>query len=279
MSNISIDKEKCILCDACVEACPRHVLFVESSGVQVHFEEQCLACGHCASVCPVNAVKHEELELEGFLPAREGAGVSPETLYYSLRARRSCRVYEPKEVPKELLDKIIDVARFAPTGRNWQDFEFIVIQDKSRVINLSRSIAVHYGNLVKELETSEEDIPYVLQKAMYSFRKNYEYFLQGKDRIFRGAPVVILVHARADNPESVDNCLYAVFHMLLMAEALGLAACINGFLIRAAERDPELLKDLDIPEGHKIFGCITVGFPRSKFYRFPPRKPAKVKWF
>jgi nitroreductase/NAD-dependent dihydropyrimidine dehydrogenase PreA subunit len=278
MSNISIDKEICTLCEACVEACPRHVLFIEKSRVQVHHEEQCMACGHCVSVCPVNAVNHAELESNDFLPARESAGFSPETLYYSLRARRSCRVYEAKEVPKKLLEKMLDMARFAPTGRNWQDFEFIVIQDKSKVLDLSKRVAIHYGNLAKELEASGEDIPYYLKKAMYSFRKNYEYFLQGKDRIFRGAPVIILVHARADNPESVDNCIYAVFHLVLMAEALGLGTCINGFLIRAAERAPELLQGLEIPDGHKIYGCITVGFPKSKFHRFPPRKAPKVKW-
>jgi len=278
MSNISIDQNKCILCEACIEACPRHVLFGDHSGVQVHYEEQCMACGHCVAVCPVNAVKHQELEPNGFLPAREGAGVSPEDLYYSLRARRSCRVYATKEVPRELLERLIDIARFAPTGRNWQDFEFLVIRDKSKVDKLSQKLAIHYGNLAKELEASGEGIPYYLKKAMYSFRKNYEFFLQGKDRIFRGAPVVILVHAHADNPESVDNCLYAVFHMLMMAEALGLGTCINGFLIRAAERDPEILEGLGIPEGHKIQGCITVGFPKSKFHRFPPRRPAKVRW-
>jgi nitroreductase len=223
-------------------------------------------------------VTHVELEGSEFIPAREGAGLSPEDLYYGLRARRSCRVYEKKEVPKKFLEKMIDIARFAPTGRNWQDFEFIVIQDLSRVQELSRRVAVHYGNLAKELEASKEDVPYYLKKAIFSFRKNYEYLLQGKDRIFRGAPVVILVHARADNPESVDNCLYAVFHMLMMAEALGLGTCINGFLIRAAERDPKLLEGLGIPEGHKIQGCITVGFPKSKFHRLPPRKPPKVRW-
>jgi nitroreductase/NAD-dependent dihydropyrimidine dehydrogenase PreA subunit len=278
MSNISIDQKKCTLCEACIEACPRHVLFSDHSGVQVHYEEQCMACGHCVAVCPVNAVKHQELEPNGFLPSREGAGVSPEDLYYSLRARRSCRVYATKEVPRELLERLIDIARFAPTGRNWQDFEFLVIGDKSKVEKLSQKLAIHYGNLAKELEASGESIPYYLKKAMYSFRKNYEFFLQGKDRIFRGAPVVILVHARADNPESVDNCLYAVFHMLMMAEALGLGTCINGFLIRAAERDPEILEGLGIPEGHKIQGCITVGFPKSKFHRFPPRRPPKVRW-
>ena len=237
-----------------------------------------MACGHCVAVCPVNAVKHQELEPNGFLPAREGAGVSPEDLYYSLRARRSCRVYARKEVPRELLERLIDIARFAPTGRNWQDFEFLVIRDKPKVEELSQKLAIHYGNLAKELEASGDGIPYYLKKALYSFRKNYEYFLQGKDRIFRGAPVVIVVHASADNPEAIDNSIYALFHMILMAEALGLGTCINGFLIRATERAPELLKELAIPEGHKVYGCITVGFPKSKFHRFPPRRPPKVRW-
>ena len=69
---------------------------------------------------------------------------------------------------------------------------------------------------------------------------DYEFLLQGKDRIFRGAPVVILVHAPADMGASMDNCLYSVFHMVMMAETLGLGTCINRRFLVAVDRVPEI---------------------------------------
>ncbi len=107
---------------------------------------------------------------------------------------------------------------------------------------------------------------------------DYEFLLQGKDRIFRGAPVVILVHAPADIGASMDNCLYSVFHIVMMAETLGLGTCINRRFLVAVDRVPEIPRELGVPTGHKIFGCVTVGFPKYKFNRLPSRKPPKVKW-
>jgi nitroreductase len=174
------------------------------------------------------------------------------------------------------LERLIDIARYAPTGINRQNFEFIVVHDKAKVEKLSRMAATFFGNMVKELEASPEPNP--LKKMISEFRRDYEFLLQGKDRIFRGAPVVILVHAPADMGASMDNCLYSVFHMVLMAESLGLGTCINRRFLVAVDRAPEIERELGVPTGHKIFGCVTVGFPKHKFNRLPSRKPPKVRW-
>ncbi len=276
MSKISIDRGKCILCEACVETCPLHIFSREDSEVQVHHEDECIACGHCVAVCPVDAVIHKGVDLPGFLPALEGIPLSSETLYFFLRSRRSCRAYETKEVPRQLLEKLIDIGRYAPTGHNRQNFEFIVVQDKAEVERLSRMAARFFGEFAKQLEISPEPNP--LKKMIYEFRLDYEYSLQGKERIFRGAPVVILVHAPADISASIDNCLYAISHMVMMAETLGLGTCINRRFLVATERVPEISRELEIPTGNKILGCVTVGFPIHKFHKLPSRKPAKVKW-
>jgi len=44
-----------------------------------------------------------------------------------LKSRRSIRVFQNREIPKKVLEDIIDVARFSPTARNVQPWEFIVI--------------------------------------------------------------------------------------------------------------------------------------------------------
>ncbi len=277
MSQIGIDREKCTLCHACVETCPFHIFFVEGSQVQTRREEECMLCGHCVSVCPTAAVTHGELDPAGFLPAPKASPLSPEALYSFLRSRRSCRVYADKEVSKPILETLIDIGRFAPTGHNRQNFEFVVIQDKGRVQKLSRGAAhFFYHDFIKQVEASPELNH--LKRMIPEFRMDYEFSLQGKDRIFRGAPVVIVIHASAAIPASVDNCLYAVFHIVLMAEALGLGTCLNRRFILAAERSPDIAGELQLPPGHKIFGCVTVGFPRLRFHRMPPRKPPAVKW-
>jgi nitroreductase len=49
----------------------------------------------------------------------------------ALKTRRSIRQYEEKPVPRNLIEDIIDTARLAPSGRNTQPWEFIVITDEA----------------------------------------------------------------------------------------------------------------------------------------------------
>ncbi|MGC8737898.1 MAG: nitroreductase family protein [Candidatus Hydrogenedens sp.] len=60
----------------------------------------------------------------------------------AIRTRRSVRRYLNKEVPKELLETIVDCGRLSATARNEQPWEFIVIVDKE----LKRNVAEQTDN-------------------------------------------------------------------------------------------------------------------------------------
>lgn len=54
-----------------------------------------------------------------------------------IKTRRSVREYSDEQISKELLEKIVEAARFAPTARNVQPWEFIVITQTPILKNLS----------------------------------------------------------------------------------------------------------------------------------------------
>jgi len=59
-----------------------------------------------------------------------------------LLKRRSVRVYEDREVPMDLVLKVLDTARWAPSARNAQPWEFVVVNDRKILEELSR---IHSG--------------------------------------------------------------------------------------------------------------------------------------
>jgi len=75
-SFIQIDRNKCILCNRCVEACNdvqvEGVLRVEGSGqdtrigfqsdVETMEDSTCVSCGHCATVCPTGSLVEKGIE-------------------------------------------------------------------------------------------------------------------------------------------------------------------------------------------------------------------------
>jgi nitroreductase len=59
-----------------------------------------------------------------------------------LKKRRSIRDYKNKPIPKKALEKIVDTARFAPTARNLQPWEFIVVTERDTLKKIA-GIADH----------------------------------------------------------------------------------------------------------------------------------------
>jgi len=51
---VTIDKEKCTACGACVDVCPVDALKLEDTAVVD--EETCIDCGTCVDECPVDAI-------------------------------------------------------------------------------------------------------------------------------------------------------------------------------------------------------------------------------
>ena len=52
-----------------------------------------------------------------------------------LKKRRSIRIFQDKQIHKEDLEKLVDVARYAATARNVQPWKFVIVTD-IKVLNL-----------------------------------------------------------------------------------------------------------------------------------------------
>jgi nitroreductase len=177
-----------------------------------------------------------------------------------------------------MLEHLVDIGRYAPTGTNIQDVEYIVIRHPDRVARLSRMAGIFYGRYLRKLEESKDPVPYHTARRLEAFRLYHQFALEGKDRVFRGGRAAILVHAPEANAVAADNCHYALSYIILMAHAMGLGTCLLRTFVMAAEQDIEIQREIALPQGHKLFGCASVGFPKYKFYRMPARKEARVEW-
>ncbi|MBF0385653.1 MAG: nitroreductase family protein [Candidatus Omnitrophica bacterium] len=58
--------------------------------------------------------------------------------FEAIQKRVSIRKYQGKPVPRELIEKIVDSGRRAPTARLVEPWDFIVIQNKETMLKLSK---------------------------------------------------------------------------------------------------------------------------------------------
>lgn len=159
-------------------------------------------------------------------------------IYEAIKNRISTRAYLPDDVEPEKLDRILEAARLAPSGKNGQPWTFIVIKDS---------------------DTREKLVPAC---------KNQNFMAE--------APVVVAVCGREElayqkmggywNSLPVDIGI-AIEHLMLAAEAEGLGTCwIGAFL------EEEVREILEVPADVKILALTPVGYPAAEKV-FRSRKP------
>lgn len=273
MSLIQVDTTKCKRDDICIETCPLKIIERKTDEAFPTMVEGgdtlCVQCGHCVAICPHQAMNHTAMDAEQCPPIVKELHPTPEQAEQLLKARRSIRTFKDKKVARELLTRLIHVARYAPSGHNTQPVEWLVVDDATAVHELAGKVVDWMRLLVNE------ESPLANMLHMDRIIQGWE---SGVDRIFRGAPHLIIAHAPQELRTSQSSCIIALSYLELMATALGLGACWAGYFMAAASSHPPTKQSLGLPSGHAVYGCVMVGYPKFRYHRLPLRNIPKITW-
>lgn len=194
--------------------------------------------------------------------------------------RVSIRSYKEDKVPKEDIIEIIKAGTYAPSGKNLQNWHFVVLYDNNKIKEIAKSVEEKGVALAENI--CEE-------KARDSFKKMIPYYTA-----FKNAPVLILVYgseypnteydildligaskeekekALFSNP-GIQNIGAAMENILLSASALGYGTCWMTGPNFAREEIKECINFQK--DGFELV-CITpLGVPMDKKHPRPKRKP------
>jgi nitroreductase len=56
----------------------------------------------------------------------------------AITSRRNVRSFDDRPVPEEDLDRILEAGRRAPSSRNWQPWDFVVVTDRDQLAELAK---------------------------------------------------------------------------------------------------------------------------------------------
>jgi len=185
-----------------------------------------------------------------------------EGLLQLVQTRRSIRNFKTDPVPDEYVEKIIEVARWAPSGGNSQPWEFIVVKDKvikDRIVD----IVIEHNEYSRKVELTREEnmrFPSASHPVREPGYKNAPVFiiLCGDPRTIEAYPLLTML-TRGDS-HFASSLSSAFLYMNLAATTLGL-----GSQWVSATGHPfvkSLLKDLlGIPQKLEIYDLLAVGYP------------------
>lgn len=144
-----------------------------------------------------------------------------------IRERRSIRKYRPDPIPQDVLGRVMEAARLAPSGKNLQPWKFIMVTEagiKDQLAEASR----------RQLFIAQA--PLIIVACGYP-EQSYQY--QGNYM----------------QSWSIDvTC--ALDHLMLQAQEEGLGTCWIG-----AFEEKDVKRILDIPEDVKVLALTPLGFP------------------
>lgn len=188
----------------------------------------------------------------------------------NIKSRRSVRSYSDQQVPKKLIEEVLEAARFAPSALNKQPWEFIVITDKKLIEELSRAVKKTvrkvYGFLpvLKLLSASLRD-----ERTAAALKKTAA---SDRDTVFYEAPLLMFIVSGSKDRWVKTDCALAAQNMMLAAHSMGLGSCFvgRGLLLHA---NKDLLRKIGMRRGVRIHAALTFGYPRE----FPKTVPQRNK--
>jgi nitroreductase len=197
----------------------------------------------------------------------------------AIKNRRSVRAYEPKPVPKDIIDNIIEAGNQAPFASitRSQPWRFVVIENTKVKQKLFQTAFPFWKN---SIDGMKEEYPELYKMATCL----YDAMDKPKDVIYYNAPVIIFVIGPATG--GAISCALACENMMIAAQSLGLGSCYTGFGAMV-KGNPEIVKALELKDNEQIYGPILLGYPKINPSDAvaealetigPNKKDPKVKW-
>ncbi|WP_321389405.1 nitroreductase [Emcibacter sp.] len=167
----------------------------------------------------------------------------------AIKKRRSNGMIEQREVPRELIEKLLDAAVCTPVHYNTSPWRFQVLTGEARN-RLGKYMAQCFveNQADPEAPAVQAKIPVIEKKALR-------------------APVIIVVAAaKSDDPraiveEDVASATVSCQNILLAAEELGLACIWRTGAFTYGDRMRELL---GFDEGTRLTGFMYLGYPKKQ---------------
>ena len=183
----------------------------------------------------------------------------------------TCRFYRPDPIPDDVLRRVLDAARYAPTGGNRQGVRFIVVRDAAKRRQLRDWYVPFWEQYVARATARPgEPMPRLLANADHMARHLDE------------VPVLVVVCAQLADLLATDRHLDrltivggasvypSVQNLLLAARSEGLGTALTTLLCAV---EPQVKTLLGIPDGIATAAMIPMGYPAKAFPKRLARRP------
>ncbi len=193
-----------------------------------------------------------------------------------MRTTFAARDFLPEEISDRQLYRILDNARFAPSGGNRQGWRVIVVKDRDRRRSLIGLIEPTFKRYVAQVRVGESPWNTIVPSRVTDADVEAAQIPEGFIERLVEAPVLLLVFVDLRVVASFDQQLERVgvisgasiypfvWNILLAARNEGLGGTLTTFV---TAREPELQKAFGLPETMAVCAMLPLGKPVKQLTR------------
>lgn len=165
-----------------------------------------------------------------------------------LKTRRSVRRFTDEIVPKEVIQNMIEISRYAPSWKNFQIVRYNILQNKELIKQIGEVAVNGFSYNTKTLSNAH-------QVCVLTYKKD----ISGKHETGEQA---------TDKTDwEVFDAGIAALQFCLAAHTLGVGTVIMGII-----NEEIIRKTISIPEDEAIGSLIVFGYPKFPNPKAPSRK-------
>lgn len=273
MNPFTVDTSLCRKDAICARVCPIQIIDAkvgEFPSMSAHKARVCIGCGQCMAFCPANACSAPGMRAQDNQPLRRQLMPSAEQFEELVFSRRSVRTFKDKPVPRDLLTRILDVARFAPTAKNSQQLRWVVLESCEKTAKLA-ALVIDWMRKLPQVDPETARAAHA-----ESLVRTWE---AGYDVICRNAPQLVLIVAPKGHWGPADAAIAAAY-LELVAHAHHVGCCWGGYVTFALGHPEahDLHAFAGLQEHEQVYAAQMMGFPMLAPHFRPPRKALDVSW-
>lgn len=168
----------------------------------------------------------------------------------AIMTRRSTRRMRTDLPPRNLIERVLEAGRAAPSGSNSQTTHFIVITKPAVLAELAELVRAEFAKMEVGPNT------YVSLRNSINAAKNGDYVFHYH------APVLIVTANRKGYGNAIADSACALENMMIAANALDLGACWINQLRWLTDHDTivQYMTALGLAENETITGGLILGY-------------------
>jgi len=180
----------------------------------------------------------------------------------AIAKRRSIRHYKPDAIPQEVLDRLLNTLRLAPSGSNRQPWKFIVVRDQEMREKLAAVCRYTMPSGKLNVQKWVAEAPVIIVACGFEKEAAAGFIRDGEFFIAKGEVIIDEMGKKSGEYTSLMawDLAIALDHFSLAAMAEGLGTCWIAGL-----NEREVKKLFAIPDDARAQLAMTVGYPASSW--------------